>query len=80
MAFNRKVLWIVSMDNGPDEQLFAQHVDSAGIDTVCIRTTSLRLAYYFLATNFQNPTQLVEVTRPASANKLTKFPSMFTNG
>jgi hypothetical protein len=43
MAFNRKVLWVVSMDNDQDEQLFAEHVDAAGIDTVCIRTTSPRL-------------------------------------
>jgi hypothetical protein len=43
MAFGRKVLWIVSMDNDADEARFAQHAKAAGIDTVCIRTDSPQL-------------------------------------
>ncbi|MDB6147949.1 MAG: hypothetical protein JWO45_1613 [Spartobacteria bacterium] len=43
MAFTRKVLWIVNMDTDADEKAFAQHVEAAGIDTVCIRTSSARL-------------------------------------
>jgi hypothetical protein len=40
MAFTRKVLWIVSLEDDGDEALFTQHVSDAGIDTVCIRTDS----------------------------------------
>jgi len=39
----RKVLWIVGMNSAADEAAFAQHVNDAGIDTVCIRTTTSRL-------------------------------------
>jgi hypothetical protein len=40
MPFSRKVLWIVSLESSDDERDFSQHVDAAGIDTVCIRTDS----------------------------------------
>jgi hypothetical protein len=43
MPFARKVHWIVGMNKESDERSFAQHVDAAGIDTVCIRTTTPRL-------------------------------------
>jgi hypothetical protein len=43
MAITRKVLWIVGMNSNADEQSFTQHVKDAGIDTVCIRTTTPRL-------------------------------------
>jgi hypothetical protein len=43
MAFARKVLWIVNMTTSGDEAAFVDHVDKAGIDTVCIRTSSDRL-------------------------------------
>lgn len=43
MAFTRKVLWIVSMDNDADEKRFTQHAQAAGINTVCIRTDSQQL-------------------------------------
>jgi len=43
MAFTRKVLWIVKMNTAAAEDAFAAHADAAGIDTVCIRTSSTRL-------------------------------------
>jgi len=43
MAIVKKVMWIVGMNSDADEQAFAQHVNAAGIDTVCIRTTTSRL-------------------------------------
>jgi hypothetical protein len=43
VAIARKVLWIVSMNSDADEKSFAEHADAAGIDTVCIRTTTDRL-------------------------------------
>lgn len=43
MAFTRKVLWIVSLEDDGDEAAFAQHAAAAGIDTVCIRTDSPQL-------------------------------------
>jgi hypothetical protein len=41
MPITRKVLWIVSYDKNPAS--FHQHVEAAGIDTVCIRTTATQL-------------------------------------
>jgi hypothetical protein len=43
MPFARKVLWIVSMDSAADEKAFKDHVLAAGVDTVCIRTSTKRL-------------------------------------
>jgi len=43
MAFARKVLWIVNMTKPEDEAAFLDHANNAGIDTVCIRTSSDRL-------------------------------------
>lgn len=44
MAIQRKVLWIVNMDTAAQESAFMNHVSASGVDTVCIRTSSTRLA------------------------------------
>ncbi|WP_027168320.1 hypothetical protein [Mesorhizobium sp. WSM3224] len=43
MALSRKVLWIVNMDTLAIENQFGQHARAAGINTLCIRTSTNRL-------------------------------------
>lgn len=53
MALNKKVLWIVNMDTQAVENLFVQHARSAGINTLCIRTSTNRLPGSIAALNAQ---------------------------